>query len=64
MVINQGDIYWMELDEPVGAEPGYKHPHVIVQNNLFNRSQNRLQCFASIHRDVTKQNQCSRFRTA
>jgi len=38
-VINQGDIYWIELDEPEGSEPGYKHPHVIVQNNLFNRSQ-------------------------
>uniref|UniRef100_A0A831U2D2 mRNA interferase n=1 Tax=Geobacter metallireducens TaxID=28232 RepID=A0A831U2D2_GEOME len=39
MVINQGDIYWIELDEPNGSEPGYRHPHVIVQNNLFNRSQ-------------------------
>lgn len=41
MVINQGDIYWIELDEPEGSEPAYKHPHVIVQNNLFNRSQIR-----------------------
>jgi mRNA interferase MazF len=39
MVINQGEIYWIELDEPEGSEPGYKHPHVVVQNNLFNRSQ-------------------------
>lgn len=39
MVINQGDIFWVELDEPEGSEPGYRHPHVIVQNNLFNRSQ-------------------------
>ncbi len=38
MVINQGDIYWVELEEPSGSEPGYKHPHVVVQNNLFNRS--------------------------
>jgi len=41
MVISQGDIYWIELNEPEGSEPGYKHPHVIVQNNLFNRSQIR-----------------------
>lgn len=40
-MINQGDIYWIELDEPEGSEPGYKHPHVIVQNNLFNSSQIR-----------------------
>ena len=38
MVINQGDIFWVELEEPRGSEPGYKHPHVVVQNNLFNRS--------------------------
>jgi mRNA interferase MazF len=37
-VINQGDIYWIDLDEPEAGEPGYKHPHVIVQNNLFNHS--------------------------
>lgn len=38
MVINQGDIYWIELEEPIGSEPGYYHPHVVIQNNLFNRS--------------------------
>ena len=38
MIINQGDIFWVELDEPSGSEPGYLHPHVIIQNNLFNRS--------------------------
>ena len=39
MVINQGDLYWIDLNEPRGSEPGYRHPHVVVQNNLFNRSQ-------------------------
>ena len=38
MVIRQGDIYWIELEEPVGSGPGYRHPHVVVQNNLFNSS--------------------------
>lgn len=38
MVINQGDVYWVEMEEPEGSEPGYRHPHVIVQNNLFNCS--------------------------
>ncbi len=37
-MISQGDIYWIELDEPEGSEPGYRHPHVVIQNNLFNRS--------------------------
>ena len=38
MVINQGDIFWVELDEPSGSEPGYSHPHVVIQNNVFNAS--------------------------
>jgi mRNA interferase MazF len=39
MVVNQGDIFWIDLDEPIGSSPGYRHPHVIIQNNVFNRSQ-------------------------
>ena len=38
MVINQGDVYWVDLDEPSGSGPGYRHPHVVIQNNVFNRS--------------------------
>jgi mRNA interferase MazF len=41
MVINQGDIYWIDFEEPSGSEPGYRHPHVVVQNNVFNRSEIR-----------------------
>ncbi len=37
-MIDQGDIYWVELDDPAGSEPGYRHPHVVIQNNLFNHS--------------------------
>jgi len=38
MVIRQGDIYWIDLGEPVGSGPGFRHPHVVVQNDVFNRS--------------------------
>src|SRR3990172_7547346 len=38
MVINQGDIYWVDIDEPSGSEAGYSHPHVVIQNNVFNAS--------------------------
>lgn len=38
MVIKQGDIFWIELDESSGSEPGYVHPHVVIQNNVFNQS--------------------------
>jgi mRNA interferase MazF len=36
--IKQGDVYWIDLGEPEGSEPGYRHPHVVVQNNVFNHS--------------------------
>ncbi|HBO83789.1 MAG TPA: type II toxin-antitoxin system PemK/MazF family toxin [Deltaproteobacteria bacterium] len=38
MTINQGDIYWINLVAPKGSEPGYRHPHVVIQNNIFNLS--------------------------
>ncbi len=38
MVIKRGEIWWAELPEPVGSEPGYKRPLLIVQSNEFNNS--------------------------
>ncbi|MBW6485591.1 MAG: type II toxin-antitoxin system PemK/MazF family toxin [Syntrophobacterales bacterium] len=38
MVIKQGEIYWVDLTEPRGSEPGYRHPHIVIQSNLFNAS--------------------------
>ena len=38
MVIRQGDVFWIDLGEPRGSAPGYRHPHVVVQNNTFNLS--------------------------
>jgi mRNA interferase MazF len=39
VVIQQGEIYWLDLGEPKGSEPGFRHPHIVIQNNLFNTSQ-------------------------
>lgn len=38
MEIKQGDLYWIEQEEPIGSEPGFRRPFVVVQNNLFNQS--------------------------
>ena len=38
MVIVQGDVFWVDFGKVSGSQPGYRHPHVVVQNNLFNRS--------------------------
>jgi mRNA interferase MazF len=36
--IRQGDIYWVPLEEDDGVEPGYTHPQVVIQDDVFNRS--------------------------
>ena len=38
MVAKQGEIFWVDLGEPSGSEPGYRHPHIVIQNNIFNSS--------------------------
>ena len=38
MAIKQGDIFWVDLGIPKGSGPGYRHPHVVIQNNVFNES--------------------------
>ena len=36
--IKQGDVFWIEADSSRGSIPGSPHPHVVVQDDLFNRS--------------------------
>lgn len=36
--MKRGEVWWAELPEPVGSEPGYRRPVVIVQADEFNRS--------------------------
>jgi mRNA interferase MazF len=37
-VIQRGDVWWAELDEPRGSAPAFRRPVVIVQADAFNRS--------------------------
>ena len=38
MVVAQGDVWWADLTEPRGSEPGFRRPVVVVQGDAFNRS--------------------------
>lgn len=38
MVIAQGDVWWADLVDPLGSEPGFRRPVVVVQSDSFNRS--------------------------
>lgn len=36
--INRGDIFWVPADPERGSVPGSPHPHVVVQDDVFNHS--------------------------
>ena len=37
-MIEQGQIYWIDLGDPSGSAPSYRRPCLVVQNDLFNAS--------------------------
>jgi mRNA interferase MazF len=38
VVVERGSIWWADLAEPRGSEPGYRRPLLIIQTDAFNRS--------------------------
>lgn len=38
VTIHRGDLFWVEADASKGSIPGRPHPHVVVQDDVFNRS--------------------------
>jgi len=46
VVVQRGEIWWAELEEPRGSEPGYRRPLLVVQADAFNRS--RIQTILAV----------------
>jgi len=36
--IRQGQVYWLDFGPKTGSAPAERHPCVVVQNDVFNRS--------------------------
>ena len=36
--MTRGEIWWADLPEPRGSEPGYRRPVLVIQSNSFNQS--------------------------
>ena len=36
--INRGDLFWVGQDDQLGSVTGHPHPHVVVQDDVFNHS--------------------------
>ncbi len=48
MVVERGEIWWVDLGEPRGSAPALRRPVVIVQAAPFNRSQLRTVICAAL----------------
>jgi mRNA interferase MazF len=36
--MHRGEIWWANLPDPIGSEPGYRRPVLVVQEDTFNQS--------------------------
>ena len=41
----QGDVYWVQFGSPKDSGPAGKRPVVVIQNDLLNRSNSRIDYF-------------------
>ena len=39
--MKRGELWWADLPEPVGSEPGYRRPVLIISDDSFNQSKIR-----------------------
>lgn len=37
-MVAKGEVWWVDFGEPVGSEPGYRRPTVVVSSDRFNHS--------------------------
>ena len=38
VVVRRGEIWWADIPEPLGSEPGFTRPVIVIQGNRFNNS--------------------------
>jgi len=50
--MKRGEIWWAALPEPVGSEPGYRRPVLVIQADEFNQSAIRTVVCAAITSNI------------
>lgn len=56
-VIGRGDIFWLEPEESRGSVPGHPHPHVVIQDDVFNRSRVHTVIVCALTTNLTRANE-------
>ncbi|MDQ3250352.1 MAG: type II toxin-antitoxin system PemK/MazF family toxin [Chloroflexota bacterium] len=55
--INRGDLFWLDPDESRGSVPGYPHPHVVVQDDVFNHSRISMVVVCGLSSNLNRANE-------
>ena len=53
-MINQGDIYWLQLENPPELEPRIPHPHVVIQDDVLNHSNHPTVTLCALTSNLTR----------
>lgn len=56
VTLKQGEIWWANLDDSVGSEPGFVRPVLVVQDDIYNHSQLETVIVVSITSNQTLAN--------
>lgn len=54
--IRQGQVYWLDFGPAAGSAPADRHPCVVVQNDIFNRSAIATSVVCLITSNLTRAN--------
>jgi mRNA interferase MazF len=54
--MRRGEIWWAALSAPIGSEPGFRRPVVIVSNNVFNESALRTLLTIPVTSNLAREN--------
>jgi mRNA interferase MazF len=54
MSVYQGDIYWIDMGNPTGSKMAYRHPYVVIQNNVFNKSKMNTAVVCALTSNIQK----------
>ena len=54
--IRQGQVYWLDFGPSTGSAPAERHPCVVVQNDIFNRSAIRTTVVCLITSNLSRAN--------
>lgn len=56
-VARRGDIFWLAPEAERGSIPGHLHPHVVVQDDVFNRSRIETVIVCALTSNLNKMNE-------